>query len=767
MWGRSLPLLVMLAAAPAAATTLVPMTDADLVRTSAVVVVGTVRRIETQALRSGRLVTEVTLDVEQAVKGRLASRSVVVTQPGGRVPGRLAWIDGGPEFARGERMLVFLQRTRDGRLRTNGMALGAYRVGVDGLARRALPRVDVRPLRTFLGTLRALVARERARDEADGRVPRRRDEVAQRMVTSRFTFLGNPPGRWTTPSVPFRVANDEAALTASASDAAVAGAFAAWTDVATSDLTLARGADTTPAASIAGGTCDGASKIQFNDPVGEIPPLAGCTGVLAVGGFCTSSGTSTVNGVTFERIDEGDVTFNDGVGACFGASGVAEVLTHEVGHAIGLGHSSQNPDEPNDALEDATMYFLAHIDGRGASLRADDRAGMTAIYPGSNANAPDGDGDGVPDTADDCPATASGLAVDAGGCACADPGHASCDDLSLCTADACNAASATCVHGAVVCDDDEPCTADACVPATGCAFTPIPDSDLDGLCDAIDDSDGDGVVDLYDACAGTAGGLAVDATGCACADPAHVSCDDGDACTTNACDASTGLCVATGVGCDDGDPCTADACDAATGCTHAAAADADGDGRCDPTDLCPRRASDGDTDADGDGVGDACSCTAGRPGQCIPAPGKPPVRCLAEWRPEASAPLRKGLPSLTLRCRDGDPSCDGDAIAGQCTVRAQLCINNADPRFPACIPLATTSIAVRSPKRARDAADTANLATLAGALDLRAQAPNQCSAPLGLVVPTRGARPGRKVVKLAVSAQSGRAQSVLKLICEP
>lgn len=767
MWVRSLPLLALLVAAPAAATTLVPMADADLVRTSAVVVVGAVRRIETQALRSGRLVTEVTLDVEQAVKGRLASRAVVVTQPGGRVPGRMAWIDGGPEFARGERVLVFLERTADGRLRTNGMALGAYRVGVDGMARRALPRADVRPLRTFVGTLRALAARDQARVEPDGRVPRRRGEVLQRLVTSRFTFLGDPPGRWTTPAATFRVANADPSLGAGATNGAIAAAMAAWTGVATSDLTLARGADTTTAASIAGGTCDGASKIQFDDPVGEIPSLVSCTGVLAIGGFCTSTGTSTVGGVTFERIDEGDVTMNAGVGACFGAAGLAEVLTHELGHAIGLGHSSENPDEPNDDLADATMFFLAHVDGRGASLRTDDRAGIAAIYPGSNANAPDADADGVPDAADDCPATAAGLAVDADGCACVDPGRASCDDGSHCTTDACNPASAACVHGPVACVDGEPCTADACVPATGCTFTPIPDGDADGLCDAIDDSDGDGVVDLYDACAATTTGDAVDATGCACSDPGHVSCDDGTACTTDACDATTGLCVTTPIGCDDGDACTADTCDATAGCVHTAAADTDGDGRCDPTDACPLRPSASDDDTDGDGVGDACSCTAARPGHCIPAAGKLAMRCLAEWRPETMPALKKGMPSLVLRCRDGDPSCDDDQTPGQCTVRAQLCINNADPRFPTCIPLTTTSVTVRAPKRARDAADAANLATLAGALDLRAQRRNQCSAPLPLVVPTRGARPGRKVVKLAVNAQSGRAQSVLKLVCDP
>jgi hypothetical protein len=764
---RLLLVVLLSMAASVSATTIVPMDDADLVRTSAVVAVGTVRRLETQALRDGRLVTEITLDVEQRVKGGLASRVVVITQPGGRVPGRMVWVDGTPEFTRGARMLVFLERTRDGRLRTTGMALGAYRVGPDGMVRREIPRPDVRPLDPFVERLRALARREPVREESDGGVARRRDEVVQRMVTERFTLLGAPPGRWTTATVAYRVANQEAALTSAASNNAVTAAMAAWTDVATSDLTLTKGAATATAASIAGGACDGVSTIQFNDPLDEIPSLAGCTGVLAVGGFCVTEGTSTVGGITYDRIGEGDVTMNAGVGACFGATGIAEVMTHELGHTIGLGHSSEDPDEPDPALADATMYFLAHIDGRGASLRADDRAGMTTIYPGAAASAPDGDEDSVPDASDDCPSTAERLAVDVHGCACADAGHASCDDADLCTTDGCNAANSACTHAPVVCDDADGCTADACTPATGCTFTPIPDGDDDGLCDAIDDSDGDGVVDLFDACPGTATGLAADATGCACADVGHLACDDGDACTTESCDVASGLCVGTPVACDDGDPCTADACDAAAGCTHAAAVDTDGDGRCDALDVCPRLASADDADGDGDGVGDACSCTAARPGRCIPAPGKPIARCLAEWHPEVPAAVRKGFPSPTLRCHDGDPGCDADDVAGQCTLRAQLCINNADPRFPSCIPLSTTTLTVRTPHRARDAADAANMTTLAGALDLHAQSRNQCSGPLALVVPTRGARPGRKVVKVAVTTQSGRAQSVLKLVCEP
>jgi cysteine-rich repeat protein len=55
-----------------------------------------------------------------------------------------------------------------------------------------------------------------------------------------------------------------------------------------------------------------------------------------------------------------------------------------------------------------------------------------------------------------------------------------------------------------------------------------------------------------------------------CTPVAGHPCDDGDLCTTNACDAS-GACVVTGsVNCDDGLGCTVDSCDPLLGCRHAA-----------------------------------------------------------------------------------------------------------------------------------------------------------------------------------------------------
>src|SRR5438067_7245630 len=500
----------------AGATVLVPMSDADLVRTSHLIVVGHVRRIETRELRDGRLLTEIALAVEQTLKGRIRTGKVVVTSPGGRIGERSVQVYGAPSFAAGERVLVFLKRTPEGRLRTNALALGKYHLDRASvavpLARRTEPRLDARHLGAFVTQLRALAASEPQDTMPSGRAASRRDEVLQRAVTERFTFLGNPPVRWFDGAVTFRVANAEPALGQATTLAVVGGAFAAWTNVASASIVLGAGPATVPARSVAGGVCDGVNTIQFDDPFGEVNDMVGCSGVLAIGGFCSSGEQMTVNGMTVHRIVEGDVTLNNRVGSCFGATNTTEVLTHEVGHAIGLAHPSQNFNEPNPVLKDATMFFVAHFDGRGASVHADDVAGVSALYPMA-AGAPDADHDGVADTVDRCPATPAGAIVGTDGCACADAGHASCDDGNACTSDTCNAATAGCVHTALSCSDGDPCTVDGCNAATGCTHGPSTDRDHDGLCDAVDDSDRDGLVDLVDRCPTTPRGHAVDRAG--------------------------------------------------------------------------------------------------------------------------------------------------------------------------------------------------------------------------------------------------------------
>ena len=110
------------------------------------------------------------------------------------------------------------------------------------------------------------------------------------------------------------------------------------------------------------------------------------------------------------------------------------------------------------------------------------------------------------------------------------------------------------------------------------------------------DTDGDGVPDGKDACQGTARGAAVNAVGCSCA---QISCNDGNACTADTCSAGVcahtpvrdgtacsdgnlcngmetcqaGVCRAgTPLSCNDGNPCTTDACNPTRGCVHTAIA---------------------------------------------------------------------------------------------------------------------------------------------------------------------------------------------------
>ncbi|MDB4992734.1 MAG: hypothetical protein JWM74_166, partial [Myxococcaceae bacterium] len=155
----------------------------------------------------------------------------------------------------------------------------------------------------------------------------------------------------------------------------------------------------------------------------------------------------------------------------------------------------------------------------------------------------------------------------------------SCSDANACNgAESCNGAGACSPGSAPVLDDGNPCTADNCSPATGVVHTPV----------ATGTSCGD-----TDACNGSE---SCDSSGI-CSPGTPPTVDDGNACTTDACNPTTGVShnpTAAGTSCsdanacngaetcngagtcspgaspglDDGNPCTADSCNPTTGVIH-------------------------------------------------------------------------------------------------------------------------------------------------------------------------------------------------------
>lgn len=397
------------------ATTVIIPSDDEMIVEARAIVRGKVLAIESGLdEQQDRIYTYITLKVQEVLKGQITQRKIVLKQPGGEYGSRGSLVFGAPTFEIGENVLLYLDTWRDGSLRVHQMLLGKFSVIKDQatgalFAVRNAPDASVQVLGqsnkgpiTNRMELSAYVEMVRSRLDANRNAAREFEASAYSGVPvlerpaahvrgseggdfqAQF-HIWNPPIRWfeadTGESVVFKV-NTESAPPQVESD--LIASANAWSSVPGCSLRVVSGGTTNTCGLFA---ADGTNSISFNNCDGYFSGSGTCSGgVLAVTSISNydSSQTRVVNGLTFYKALEANLTFNPFASCAFADHcRLQEIMTHEMGHGLGLHHSwdSSFGGTPSPSDQIATMYWVAHFDGRCASLKQDDMNGITFIYP--------------------------------------------------------------------------------------------------------------------------------------------------------------------------------------------------------------------------------------------------------------------------------------------------------------------------------------------------------------------------------------------------
>jgi hypothetical protein len=382
---RVLTLLVLiLSSITASATTFIVPPDDELIRSARYVVRGVVTEKRVFEGADGTIRTHYAMQVERAFKGKFTVGEVVMFEEyGGFLPHRFSVIVATPEYEIGERALVMLQSRDDNKLRTHAMALGKFAIDGDryvrgtedesifGFDREMNPHIEYgRAIEAFDRFIEDVVAgRQGRRDYIVPMEPRIRATVAPNAKDYTFFELRRKVFD-TSGSAVYQTNGDQPAKDGIG---AVGRGLDAWSGDSGSNVNITLGGTTAAVF----GTVDGINAIELNMTSGFpgcAPPAVGCANMAG-------SGTHTIDGLTFNTLDDGDIWIKSFVSnqATFDA-----VITHEIGHTIGFRHADQGTPSSNSAI------MTSSVGGLGAVLQTWDIDAVRALYGngGSSCTAP-------------------------------------------------------------------------------------------------------------------------------------------------------------------------------------------------------------------------------------------------------------------------------------------------------------------------------------------------------------------------------------------
>jgi hypothetical protein len=389
-------LLFASAVTPLAATTYVRMSDETLVERSPLIVEGWVESVQAAPTETPR--TDYLVRVLSTLKGRSpAEGRITVRVLGGRNRRGVALrVWGAPSFSAGDVALLFLRRNPDSTYGIEQLIFGAFRkvsLGNQEIAWRDLSEAQEMSFGEGGG-----LEFGAGRPEAPRAYARFRSWVRARAIggdTTALTYGAEavPPGaeftfmqtsgqcgdvtpvpiRWFSFPAPvaIRAYQDGQPGVAGGGFAEVQTALAVWTNEPNTNVNYVYGGTTSSTAGCS-------NSIVFEDPEGDIAGSFSVSGTVAIGGPCFTCPTQVHNGTAFHATAKAFVITQDGIASIFDGSSpnrkAEELFAHELGHTLGLGHTS---------VPNSLMNPNLHNPPRGAVLSSDDQAGLAALYENS------------------------------------------------------------------------------------------------------------------------------------------------------------------------------------------------------------------------------------------------------------------------------------------------------------------------------------------------------------------------------------------------